>query len=170
MYFSIYHHTPNTRQVGYRKTERTLRPYTEEVISRNEKQKVASPTSYAFHTPYSLHAIHTHAACQGIKKKKDSSVSPNVRRKKETTPPRKFNAMQKNTIRERILVKSGFHHEKSSSPPWFWSPSMMSTLNTNSLVSLAISNAMGGSDWFHILHCRSPSSSSRPSSAIALPS
>lgn len=70
MYFSIYHHTPNTRQVGYRKTERTLRPYTKEVISRNEKQKVASPTSYAFHTPYSLHAIHTHAACQGIKKKK----------------------------------------------------------------------------------------------------
>jgi len=63
-----------------------------------------------------------------------------------------------------------YRYEKSSSPPPPRpSPSIISTLNTNSFVSLAISNAIGGRDWFHALHARSPSSSSRPSLAMALP-
>ena len=46
---------------------------------------------------------------------------------------------------------------------------MISTLKSNSLVSRAISKAMGGKLWFHCLQTLSPSSSSRASSAIALP-
>lgn len=77
--------------------------------------------------------------------------------------------MQNNKKNSKNKRACHYHEKSSSLGLWFWSPSIMSTLNTNSLVSRAISKAIGGSDWFQALHCRSPSSSSRPSSAIALP-
>jgi hypothetical protein len=81
------------------------------------------------------------------------------------------NAMQNKTnFHSSVPTRVSDRHEKSSSPPPPRpSPSIISTLNTNSLVSLAISNAIGGRDWFHARHARSPSSSSRPSLAMALP-
>lgn len=47
---------------------------------------------------------------------------------------------------------------------------MLSTRRTSSLVSRAISKAIGGNDWVHCLQILSPSSSSLASSAISLPS
>jgi hypothetical protein len=84
-------------------------------------------------------------------------------------------AVQKQTLcKSPNNVEEVVGYEKSSSPPGPWalpccSPSMASTRSTSSLVSRAISKAMGGSDWFHCRQVRSPSSSSRASSAIPRP-
>jgi len=67
-------------------------------------------------------------------------------------------------------VSISYRHEKSSSlPPWPCSLSIMSTFVTRSFVSCAIWNAIGGRDDVHVLQALSPSSSSRPSFAMARP-